>query len=487
MTVTSNRILAAIAPVFLLLAGGCGERPAGPPDISAADRETGARQHRALLAEFGGRYEGPQARYVAGVGERVADAAGLAGQCTFTLVNSDVVNAFAVPGCYIYLTRGLMGLVTSEAELASVLAHEIGHIAARHTRRREQRSLLNALGVFAVSLTGSEQLTRLAGRAAQYFGYRYSRSQEYESDDLGIRYLADAGYDPHAAADMLAALARHERFMSGEAARDAAQAIPEWARTHPLTERRIARAAEEAEATGLADDAQPENAAAFLAAVDGLLYGDDPEQGFVRGRTFAHPTMRIAFEAPPSFTLTNSPQAIGLSGPAGTSGEFGGARNPAGSLEAYPVWLARHIAGGAAVTVDRLERQQVGGVAAVFAWMRLTTPRGDVPLAVAAYDGPGDLAYHFLLAAPPGGGDAAAIRTLFRSFRVLTDAEAAALVPRVIRVVRASPGASIPSLAAGMAAERPAALFATLNGLAPGDRLAPGQPVKLVVAANRRP
>jgi predicted Zn-dependent protease len=485
--VPRHPILAALAPFALLFAGGCGERPAGPPEISAADRELGASQHQALLAEFGGRYDGPQARYLARIGERVAGAAGLAGDCTFTLVNSDVVNAFAVPGCYIYLTRGLMGLVTSEAELASVLAHEIGHIAARHTRRREQRSLLNALGVFAVSLTGSEQLTRLAGRAAQYFGYRYSRGQEYESDDLGIRYLAEAGYDPHAAADMLAALARHERFLAGEDARDAAQAIPEWARTHPLTERRIARAAEQAAATGLANDAQPENAAAYLRAVDGLLYGDDPEQGFVRGRRFAHPTMRIAFEAPPGFTLTNSPQTIGISGPAGTSGEFGGVRNPAGSIEDYPIWLARHIAGRARVTVERMERQQVGGVPAVFAWLRLGTARGDVPLAIAAYDGPGDLVYHFLLAAPPGGGDPAAIRALFRSFRTLSAAEAAALVPRVIRVVRTEPGASVPSLAAAMAAERPAALFALLNGVAPDARLAPGQPVKLVVPAARRP
>ncbi|ODP37881.1 M48 family metalloprotease [Sphingomonas turrisvirgatae] len=126
--------------------------------ISDADRAYGEEAHPQLLAEFGGAYAGDGARYVRAVGKRVADAAG---QCTFTLVNSDVVNAFAVPGCYIYVTRGLLAIVTSEAELASVLGHELGHITARHAQRQQQRSIWRTLGVIAVSATGSERLTRL--------------------------------------------------------------------------------------------------------------------------------------------------------------------------------------------------------------------------------------------------------------------------------------------------------------------------------------
>jgi predicted Zn-dependent protease len=470
--------LAALA----LASSGC-SAPEGPA-VTDADRALGARQHPALLAEFGGTYDGPQAGYVAALGEKVAGAAGLAGRCTFTLVNSDVVNAFAVPGCYIYITRGLMGLVTSEAELASVIAHEVGHIVANHSARQQQRSFWRALGVFAVSLTGSERLTQLAGQAATYFTFRYSRDQEYQSDDLGLTYLERAGYDPYAAADMLGDLARHEKFMTASSGVDAAQAIPEWARTHPLTENRIARARTNAGKTGLKDDQLPERAPAYFAAVDGMLYGDDPAQGFVTGRSFAHPAMRIAFEAPVGFTLTNSPQSIGLSGPGGLSGEFGGGRNPAGRLDEYPIWLARHIAGKAEIVVRGLDRSVIGGAPAVIASLELRGGQRVVPLWIAAYAGGGDQVYHFLLAGPPESGTAQTLTQLFGSFRFLSPAEAARLSPRVIRVVRAEPGAALERFVAATADPSPKALFLTLNDLRDGQPIAPGKLLKIVVDAR---
>ena len=188
-----RRSLSPLVAVSLLL-GGCGGSPTDrPPEITAEDRAYGEEPHEKLLAEFGGAYAGPESRYVAALGEKIARAAGLAGQCVFTLVNTDVVNAFAVPGCYIYVTRGLFAIVSSEAELASVLGHEIGHIVGAHSQRQQRRSIWRTLGVIAVSLTGSERLTRLASQAAQYFTLRYSRGQEYESDELGIRYLASGG------------------------------------------------------------------------------------------------------------------------------------------------------------------------------------------------------------------------------------------------------------------------------------------------------
>ncbi|HWH23094.1 MAG TPA: M48 family metallopeptidase, partial [Allosphingosinicella sp.] len=256
----------------ILLAGaallaGCGKGPSDPadyqPEIEEAERKLGAEQHPQLLAEFGGAYEAPEAAYLARLGEKIAAAAGLGGQCRFTLVNSDVVNAFAVPGCYIYVTRGLMGLVNSEAELASVLAHEVGHIVGDHSERQQKRSIWRGLGVVAVGvLTGSQTLTRLAGGAAEFFTLRYSRKQEYESDDLGIHYLRKAGYDTDAAADMLGVLARQEAFLSRTRGRDEARSIPEWARTHPLTENRIERARTVAADGGGTD--LPEHEAPYL-------------------------------------------------------------------------------------------------------------------------------------------------------------------------------------------------------------------------------
>ena len=243
------KLLRPASLLLIALLAGCGDGGDYEPEIRAQEKRIGAEQHPQLLAEFGGPYRAPEAAYARRIGDKVAAAAGLEGECTFTLVNSDVVNAFAVPGCYIYVTRGLMGIVNSEAELASVLAHEVGHIVAAHNRRQRNRSIWRSLGVMAVeALTGSERLTRIAGRAAEYFTLRYSRKQEYEADDLGVRYLAAAGYDPWAAGDMLGALGRHEQYMARTRGRDEARAIPEWASTHPLAGNRVERAAQTAAA-----------------------------------------------------------------------------------------------------------------------------------------------------------------------------------------------------------------------------------------------
>ena len=469
------------------LAAACGDGGGtNEPAVGADDRRLGAEQHPQLLAEFGGAYEGRQAEYVELVGESLAEAAGLEGRCTFTLVNTDVVNAFAVPGCYIYVTRGLLGIVNSEAELASVLAHELGHIVADHSGRQQNRSLLRQLGVLAVGLiTDSETLTRIAGQAAQFFTLRYSRKQEYESDDLGIAYMKAAGYDPYEAADMLGALGRNEQFLARTRGRDDAQGMPEWAMTHPLTRNRIERARATAAATGVADNALPEGQLDYLRAVDGLLYGDDPSQGFVDGRRFVHPVMRIGFEAPPGFTLTNSPQAILIDGPGGLRGEFGGGRLPPGGLEAYVAALAREIVGDAPAEAGAIAHATVNGIPAATLPLLIRTPENSVRLAIAAYAGAGGEAYHFIIAAPGTAGAQPALDALFGSFRFLSAEEAGSLRPRRIEVVAAGPGDTARALAGRMASNHPLDHFLMLNGRAPDDPLSPGERVKIVVPAGR--
>lgn len=474
-------IFAALA---LLTACGQETPPDYMPEITQEDREIGAEQHPQLLAEFGGDYSGRQAEYVKSLGAKMADAAGLGGDCTFTLVNSDVVNAFAVPGCYIYVTRGLLAIVGSEDELASVLGHEIGHIVGAHAQRQQSRSLWRTLGVLAVSLAGSEQLTRLAGEAAQFFSLRYSRAQEYEADTLGIRYLQDAGYNPYAASDMLTALGRQERFMSETRSHDEARAIPEWASSHPLTENRIARARQAAEETGLVEGALPEREAVYLEKIDGLLYGDDPQQGFVLGRRFVHPVMRIAFAAPEGFTLTNSPQAIAINGPDGIRGEFGGGRIPAGGLEAYAARLAEQILGRDASVIGDREARSVNGLPALLYDVPLDARQGRVTFSLAAYDGGNGEAYHFIMIAPPSAASAQSVRQLFRSFRLVSQAEAAALKPRRLRVVTVPPGQPVAALWHGMPTEHPQQLFLILNGFDKNRAAPAGSKVKLIEYAS---
>jgi len=480
---SSSRFALPLLAAALLAGCGGGDYE---PEVRADEKELGARQHPQLLAEFGGAYRAPEADYARRVGQKIATAAGLEGECTFTLVNSDVVNAFAVPGCYIYVTRGLMGIVNSEAELASVLAHEVGHIVAAHNRRQQRRSLWRSLGVWAVgAITGSEDLTRIAGRAAEYFTLRYSRNQEYEADGLGIRYLAAAGYDPYAAGDMLGALGRHEQFMSRTRGRDEARAIPEWARTHPLAGNRVERAAQTAAATGIADGVLPELEVPYLRELDGLLYGDDPEQGFVEGRRFAHPVMRIGFEAPEGFTLTNSPQAILIEGPDGLRGEFGGNRMPPGGLAAYSEGLIRALLRGAPAEAGPAQPARINGLPALLVPVLVQTREGAVELNIAAYDGGDGGAYHFILVAPPADSSRAAIGALFASFRRLSPEQALSLRPRLIRTVRVGPGQTPASLAAAMASDHPLDHFLMLNGLAPGEAPKPGELVKIVTFAPR--
>lgn len=464
--------------------GGCGFAGSEPsPEIDAQEQRIGAEQHDMLLTQFGGAYEGPEAGYMRAVGERIAAQAGLEGQCTFTLVNTDVVNAFAVPGCYIYLTRGMMGIVNSEDELASVLGHEVGHVVADHSKQQQTRSLLRQLGVLAVAVaTESETLTRIAGGAAELFTLRYSRRHEHESDDYAIRYLIGAGYDPYAAADMLEALGRHERFLQGEKAANV-HAIPEWGRTHPLTGNRVERVRAAAQATGAAPDAVAEQEARFLEQVDGLLYGDDPRQGFVLGRRFAHPDMRIGFEVPEGYALTNTPQAVLIEGPEGLRGEFGGGRLPAGGLDAYAAGLVETVFG---VRGGRATRTEANGVPAVLLPLALQTQDGPVEALVAAYAGVDGAAYHFLLVSPPGQRMPRSVEALAGSFRRLPAQEAARLRPRVIEVVAVRPGDTIETMAALMASERPIEHFLTLNGRGADDTLRPGERVKLVRFADPR-
>lgn len=464
----------ALASLALASCGGEREHVA---EIEEHERRLGAEQHEALLTQFGGAYRGPEAGYLDRIGEEIAAAAGLEGECTFTLVNTDVVNAFAVPGCYIYLTRGLMALMGSEAELASVLAHEVGHIVADHSERQQQRSLLRQLGVIAVGwATESEFLMGLAGGAAELFTLRYSRAHEHEADELAIRYLVQAGYDPYAAAEMLEALSRHEAFEQGGGAN--VHALPEWARTHPLTGNRIERVREEARATGVAPDALPDRRAAFLDELEGLLYGDDPEQGFVTGRRFAHPQMRIAFEVPQGFALTNTPRAVLIDGPEGLGGEFAGGPMR-GGLDDYAARLLGESFAGRA-RIGEATRTRIGGMPALIVPASLATEQGQAEIAAAVFAGGGGDAYHFLLVSPPGRPMPAGAEELIASLRRLSPAEAARLRPRVIDVVEIESPTDAADLAAGMAADRPLERLRMLNDLEAGATLAPGSRVKLV-------
>ena len=260
---------------MLLLAAAPTALVAQARSISESDKATGAQAHPQLLAQYGGAYRGPQAAYVERVARRVAPQSGLSNaptDWTVTLLDSPVENAFAIPGGYVYVTRQLLALMNSEAELASVLGHEVGHVAARHATKRNTRATIGGLAAAAIgAVTRSDIAGRAAGFGTQLYTLGFSRNQEYEADGLGVRYIAAAGYTPYAAADMLAELNDETQLQAAVAGR--ASSTPSWMSTHPNGADRVARAQQLAQATGAPDTTERQDTS-FLRMLDGLPYDD---------------------------------------------------------------------------------------------------------------------------------------------------------------------------------------------------------------------
>ncbi|MGH6945618.1 MAG: M48 family metalloprotease, partial [Geminicoccaceae bacterium] len=307
------------------------------------ERAIGAQQHPQVLQEFGGAYDEPELQaYVARIGDDLVASSDVPGRdFTFTLLNSEVPNAFALPGGYVYVTRGLLALAENEAELAGVLGHEIGHVAARHAAQRQTEAtragLLATLGTLGAAILGGQTAAELAqqvgGLGAQAWVASYSREQEFEADDLGIRYMSRVGYDPRAMATFLSKLERQDELRRKLAGDEGADAGASWFATHPRTPERVERAAAEAAAAEGGGRTERE---AFLGQIDGLIYGEDPSQGFVRNRKFVHPGLGFAFEAPPGFRLRNLPSAVVGTDRAGRVMKFDAARvDPGLGMQEY--------------------------------------------------------------------------------------------------------------------------------------------------------
>ncbi len=453
--------------------------------ISPSSMQAAAQQHPQIVQEFGGTIDANRAAYVTNVGRKVAQYSNVQGggnAYTITTLNSPVLNAFAVPGGYVYITRQLLGLMDDEAELASVLGHEVGHIAANHSKQRQNRGLLSQLGAILVgAVTGSSQLGQLAGQVGQGFLLSYSRSQEYEADALGVRYMAAAGYDPTASASLLASLGEATALDDRVNGRDARN-TPSWARTHPLSADRVKRANQVVAKTPRSGGAV-RNRDQFLNMVDGLLYDDDPKQGVVDGQQFLHPDLRLKFSVPQGFGIQNGTQAVSITGSSGQALFGGGAYS--GSLSNYITQVYQSLAGQTQINVPQPRSTTVNGIPAAYSTARVNTQQGQVDLTVFAYQFDPGRIYHFAMMTRAGTG-IGPFNTMVGSLTRMSANEAAAIRPRVIDVVTVRAGDTVQSLAGRMAygnyqMER----FLALNSLTANSRLTPGQKVKLVVYGSR--
>ena len=456
-----------------------------PRDVAEAQRE-----HAELVEQLGGAETGPRAVYVESVGRLVGAYSGVAnpGQALhYTQINSAVENAMSVPGGYVYVTRQLLTLMNDESQLAFALGHETGHIAANHAHIRQQYAqrgnIFGVLGQIVGAIFGVSGVGNILSQQAELRTLSFSREQEYEADQLGLRYITAAGYDPAGGPGILAQLARAtalEARVQGKANRQ----TPEWASTHPLSQNRAQRALQLAQATGRLGTGI-RNREVFLAELQGIYVDDDPAQGVIDGPTFTHPDLRIQFTVPQGYLMDNGTSAVTISGSAGKA-QFSGGRY-AGSLDQYVLRVFQELTGGQMqLAVPPPQHTVINGMPAAVTTARAQTSSGTVDVSVVAYQWDPQRIYHFVMLTP-GGYGVGPFAPMINSLGRITPAEAAAIRPRIIEVITVRAGDTVQSLSSRMA-YRDFRLdrFLALNGLDANSRLVPGQKVKLAVYGARR-
>jgi predicted Zn-dependent protease len=435
----------------------------------------GGADERNLIAAFGGNYGDAKVETLLdGVATRLVAASTEPGiSYKITVLNSPTVNAFSLPDGHLYVTRGLLALANSTSEIAAVLAHEMAHVTAHHAMQRIELEKSTAL----FSKVAAEVLNDPAGgqklqERSKLSLASFSRQQEFAADSIGIRTMARSGYDPYGASRFLSSLARNAALRTA-ALGGAAPSRPDMFSTHPATNERVQMALQSARqlnAPGVGED----DRGRYLAAIDGIAFGDDPSQGTVRGRNFIHTRLGFAFTAPEGFALSSGSEAVqGAAAGLGRAMRFDTVEVPASTpLDQYlkSGWIE-------GVEVTKETTLEVGGLNAETGIAR----SGDWSFRLAAIRQSGVI-YRLIYAAKNLSPEAdQSFMQSIASFHRLSAEEIARAKPLRLRVVTAKAGDSAASLSAGMVElGLPAEEFAVLNGLDKAAHLDPGVQYKVI-------
>jgi len=482
----------AVAPLLLcasLALGSCGDlgrfetgsitavNTAAKPPRPPVQSPSAEREHERILATYGGAYDDPRLEaLITGIVDRLV-AASDRPDLTYkvTILNSGAVNAFALPTGQLYVTRGLIALASDTSELSSVLSHEMAHVLAKHAAIREDEARRAALVTRVVTDMGNDPgVAALALAKTKLSMASFSRQQELEADGIGIGISARAQFDPYGATRFLTAM---ERNASLKASRGSGDARVDFLSSHPATPERVTNAQNNARqyASPQASARGERDREAYLNAIDNIVYGEDPSEGFVRGRRFLHPKLGFTFQVPDSFTLDNTAQAvIGLREGGNQAMRFDVVRVPAEQS------LGDYLNSGWMENVDKASTEDltINGfpVASVSA-------RGDQwQFKVYALRFGSDV-YRFIFATRQRTAESDRnARETVNSFRRLTLEEIQAARPLRIKVISVQPGDTVESLAHRMAGvERPLERFRMLNGLDAHAQVKPRELVKIVV------
>lgn len=443
------------------------------PSADPEEDAIGAREHPRIVSSYGGIYSDRQAEILLAriVGRLLAAADQPNQSFTVTILDTAEVNAFALPGGYVYVTRGLLALASDTSEIAAVLAHEIAHVTLKHARARTNKQRESEIvdkvvsGVFGSNLDTDQTANRNKMQLAAF-----SQAQELSADKEGIMTGGKAGYDPHAAARFLGAMGRFAHFSQGDI-----DLADDFLSSHPSTPDRIQKAIETARAFFGAPGLGETDRAGYLGGIDGLAFGDRASQGAVVGQRYIHPTLKFTFSVPSNYSLQISKGAVvGVAGE-GEAVRFDSAEVPQSmGLEDY--LKSGWIAGLQPASVKRENANgfdMASGVA--------VTPQWNFRVAVVRLNG---RVYRFIFAAKfDSPGFARAAEETLKSFKPASQRDLGSVKQMVIRTVVAGSVDTADSLARKMSGlSRGADLFYILNNLYPGDTLVTGQKYKIVAA-----
>lgn len=435
--------------------------------------QMGAREHPRIVASYGGEYHDEKTeRLVARItGALTAVSENPSQSYRITILNSPAINAFALPGGYLYVTRGLLALANDASEVAAVLSHEMAHVTANHGIERQKREEAEVIAsrvvaeVLSSDIAGKQALARGKLRLAAF-----SRNQELQADVIGVRMLGEAGYDPYAAARFLDSMAAYSRFVSVDP--DADQSL-DFLSSHPNAPQRIELARRHARNFGPEGTIGDRGRTYYLAGIEGLLYGDSPQEGYVRGQTFLHGSLGIRFDVPAGFQIDNKVEAVLATGPGDVAVRFDGV------ADQQKRSLTNYISSGwvTGLRPETIRPTTINGLEAATA--RAQAERWDFDVTVIRID---TQIFRFLTAVPKGSAALEPTANVLRtSFRRMTPEETATLKPLRVRVVTVQPGDTMATLSGRMmGTDRKLDLFKLINALPTGASIVPGDKVKII-------
>jgi predicted Zn-dependent protease len=449
--------------------------PAIKPNRTIATTPASEKEHERILASYGGMYDDPKLEsLVSKTVDRLVAASDRPDQAyKVTILNSGAVNAFALPTGQLYVTRGLIALANDTSELSSVLSHEMAHVLSKHAAIREDQARQAAIVDRVVTDMGNDpDVTAFTIAKNKMAMANFSRSQEIDADEIGVAISAHAHFDPYGASRFLSSMERNAELKAGKTSLD--PRTQDFLSSHPATPERVQKAQ-----TTARQYVSPENAErdreAYLGAIDNIVYGEDPSEGFVRGRRFLHPKLGFTFQAPDNFSLDNTAKAvIGVREGGAQAMRFDVVRVPAEQT------LSDYLNSGWMESVDKstTEDMTINGFPAA-----ATTARGDQwQFKVYALRFGSDV-YRFIFAARQKTTESERnARETVNSFRRLTLEEIQAARPLRIKVITVQPGDTVESLSHRMSGvDRPIERFRVLNGLDGKAQVKVRDRVKIVV------